>query len=241
MANVEAEVALFMKRCDELISSKFILADAKITELLKSISASEELYILFKQVTEEFSYARAKEVFIAATPDGSTNRKVVLLPEDTYEQIAFVFCLLVDFDSGVMDLNQFLQEYYNVDGSFTESYAAFVNQLIKPFKNAVRQVLKTKNIEAGYASIKADERSALLKELRVSIVRLRKTIGKLVHNTDTKYGMNVLLSAMLDALSKEDYRMFKALTIGYTFGENYEGIYTDDLKKICEIMGKLKI
>ncbi|MBO5525264.1 MAG: hypothetical protein J5993_00785 [Clostridia bacterium] len=241
MANVETEAAAFMRKCDDLISSKFILADAKISELLKSISVSKELCNLFRQVTEEFSYARAKEEYIAATPDGSINRKVIILPEDIYEQIAFVFCLLVDFDSGNLDFNQFLQEYYNVDGSFTESYSAFTNQLIKPFKNSVRQALKSKNIEIGLIPGKADERTMLLKELRVTIVRLRKTVAKIVEDADSRFGMNILLSAMLDALSKEDYKSFKALTIGYTFGENYVGIATDDLKRICEIMGRLKL
>lgn len=242
MADVKAEVTNFMAKCDDLIASKYILADAKISELLKSISVSEELCSLFKRVTEEFSYARAKEEYMAAAPDGSINRKVLILPEDIYEQAAFIFCLLVDFDSGAIDLGQFLQEYYNVDGSYTSSYNAFINQLVKPFKNAVRQALKNENIEIGqYALPKSDERAVLLKELRGAVIRLRKTMGKMVEDADSRYGMSVLLHSMCDALAKEDYKTFKALTVGYTFAESYVGIDSDDLKKICDLMGKLKL
>ncbi len=243
MADVKAEVAVFMARCDDLIHSKFILAETKISELLKSISVSEELCLLFKQVTEAFSYARAKEVYIAAAPDGSINKKVLILPEDLEEQIAFIFCLLVDFDTGEMDFNKFLQEFFYADGSYTEGYTAFVNQLIKPFKNAVRQALKNKNIEVNQYDTPAerDERSALLKELRATVVRLRKTVGRLVEDADSRYGMATLLHAMCDMLSREDYKTFKTLLIGYTFAENYVGIDTDDLKKICEITARLKL
>ena len=42
------ELALFVAKADELIDSKYIIADIKILGLLKSIAASDTLVAIFK-------------------------------------------------------------------------------------------------------------------------------------------------------------------------------------------------
>ena len=42
------QIDLFLRRCDEVMQSKFILADTKIGELLKSIASSDLLYAFFR-------------------------------------------------------------------------------------------------------------------------------------------------------------------------------------------------
>ena len=61
MQDKYAQMQRFFTACDELISGKYILADNKISEVLKAIAASEELTWRFPAVTERVGYPAAKQ------------------------------------------------------------------------------------------------------------------------------------------------------------------------------------
>ena len=73
---------------------------------------------------------------------GSAKKRRLLFPPDPSEKLAFIFCLLVDLDNMTLDLSEFLREYFYEDGSVYESYYAFCNQVIKPFKNDVKAIFR---------------------------------------------------------------------------------------------------
>ena len=135
------QIDLFLRRCDELMQSKFIIADTKIGELLQAIAASDLLYAFFRDITKDFDYPAAKDKYMNYAPYGKTQKKL-LFPQDPAEKLAFIFCLLMEFDNKTMDLSRFLQEYFYEDGSFYESFYAFCNQVVKPFKNAVKVMFR---------------------------------------------------------------------------------------------------
>ncbi len=135
------QIALFLRRCDELMQSKYIIADTKIGELLQSIAMSDLLYAFFRDASKHFDYAGAKRKYLNFAPYGDAQKKL-LFPEDPVERLAFVFCLFMEFDNKTMDLGWFLQEYFYEDGSFYESFYAFCNQVVKPFRNAVKQMFE---------------------------------------------------------------------------------------------------
>lgn len=80
-------------------------------------------------------------------PEGSVNKRKLLFPADPAEKLAFIFCLLVDFDNKTFDLGEFLQEYFYEDGSYYESFYAFSNQVVKPFKNLIKQMFKESRLK----------------------------------------------------------------------------------------------
>ena len=139
MQAAKEQIDLFLKKCDEVTASGFILADTKIGELLKAIAASDLLYAFFREITRGFDYPAACRRCMAAAEGG---RKKLLFPEDPVEKLAFIFCLLVDFDNKTLDLSAFLQEYFYGDGSIYESFYAFCNQVIKPFRGAIKAMFK---------------------------------------------------------------------------------------------------
>ena len=136
------QIDVFLQKCDEVMQSKFIIADTKIGELLKAIVTSDLLYAFFRDITKDFDYDAAQRKYMNYYPEGTTNKRKLLFPEDPAERLAFVFCLLVDFDSKRIDLGDFLQEYFYEDGSVYGSFYAFSNQVIKPFRNAVRTMFR---------------------------------------------------------------------------------------------------
>ena len=136
------QIEVFLRRCDELMQARFIIADTKIGELLKAIASSDLLYAFFRDVTKTFDYTAAQEKYLDYAPYGSSKRRKLLFPEDEREKLAFIFCLLVEFDSKKRDLSTFLQEYFYEDGSVYESFYAFTNQVIKPFRNSVKRMFR---------------------------------------------------------------------------------------------------
>lgn len=138
MNKAQAEIDLFMRKCDEVAASGFILADTKIGELLKSVVTSDVLYALFRRALIGFDYAAAWQ----ACAQGQGRGGRLLFPEDPAQKLAFIFCLLVDLDSKRIDLSALLQEYFRGDGSLYESYYSFCNQVIKPMRGIVRSMLQ---------------------------------------------------------------------------------------------------
>ena len=136
------QIDLFLRRCDEVMGSRFIIADTKISDLLKSIATSDLLYAYFRDITKNFDFRAAQRKYLDNAPAAPSRGKKMLFPEDPQEKLAFIFCLLVEFDSKKRDLSEFLQEYFYEDGSVYESFYAFTNQVIKPFRNAVKLMFR---------------------------------------------------------------------------------------------------
>lgn len=241
MSDLGREISDFMNACDDLANAKFALADTKIKKLLDTIAASGELTELFKSATEEFSYGKAKEVYMAPSFDGSTNKRVLLIPEDYNEQLAFIFCLFVDFARRDIDFTAFLLEFYYVDGSFTESYAAFVNQVVKPFKNAVKQALRQRNITVNQTPMRNKDRAVLAKELRATVVRLRKNVTKMELDEDERYAVISILNAICDCIVRSDFKMLRPLLFGYQYAERALGLDTEELQQIFDLAARLKV
>ena len=57
------ELNLFLERADELIDSKYILADVKLASFLKSIASSQTLLALFQNCLSDFDYHVAQKKY----------------------------------------------------------------------------------------------------------------------------------------------------------------------------------
>ena len=126
---VKAQITDFLNKCEEVKNCKFIMATTKIKDLLKSIVNSVELYELFNTVASNFDYIAAKQkCFVEA--DGVYGNSRVVLPDTVGDRLAFIFCLLVEFDRDEINFNLFLQKYYPKDGSYYASYHLFCDEVI---------------------------------------------------------------------------------------------------------------
>ena len=139
--NKEKELNLFLERADELIDSKYILADVKLASFLKAIASSDTLLALFKNCLLNFDYEDAKKKYLVKSQHLSSDKGEFILPSSSRELLAFIFNVLVDIDAKRIDLSEYLNKYFFVDGSNSSSYDAFINAMIKPFKNTVKLLM----------------------------------------------------------------------------------------------------
>lgn len=116
----------FITACDELRKCKYILAENKIAALLKSIADNAQLYSMFNALLYNFNYRATFDECIV----GST----LTLPASPQKAIALVFRILVDIDSGKMNLQKLLETYFYGE-SLNDSFARMGLELIAPFES----------------------------------------------------------------------------------------------------------
>lgn len=136
------ELQLFLERADELIESKYILADIKIVNVLKAIASSDTLLALFKNCLADFDYWEAQKKYLVKSQYLGESKGEFIMPPNSRELLSFVFSVLLDIDSKRIILGDFISKYFYVDGSFSSSYEAFINSMIKPFKNSVKLLME---------------------------------------------------------------------------------------------------
>ena len=168
MPNTKEQVLSFLEKCEELKNCKFIMATTKIKDLLKCIVNCPELYRLFETVTKNFDYPAAKSECLVSVNDGVLPTDCVVLPETVGRRLAFIFCLLVEFDKDTVNFNDFLRLYFPEDGSYFASYRAFCNIIIKGLQECVLQVFKDE-LDAVPSSEPNSDKAEILSALEMSI------------------------------------------------------------------------
>lgn len=137
--NKNNDIVDFITACNDFIDGKFILADIKISKLLKIISKSANLYDLIAECMINYDFQKEYENAKISQGNSCFN-----LPKETHRIIPFVFCLLVEIDSKRVNFNEFLKTQFPYANNQNEEYLAFSKNIIIPFRNAIADVF---NIE----------------------------------------------------------------------------------------------
>lgn len=209
------KIGRFFTACDELIGGKFILADAKIGELLRAVATSEELTRLFAAVTDGYNYPAAKEAYLKEPDSRRRLRGEAFLPSDRSEVLAFVFCLLAEIDSGKLRFNDFLLRYFYEDGSYTASYALFVGRMIRPFRDIVRDCFPEREKKEPQAVRREEE--ALLGKLAEKISLEKARVSALSLKEEDAIAAERILSGLYASAGRGDVEEIKALLCGYLY------------------------
>ncbi len=137
------ELNLFLEKVDDFINGKYILADIKIVNILKVIASSDTLLALFRNCLTDFDFNQAKKKYLVKSQYTSNDKGEFILPPNSRELLAFVFNILVDIDGKRINFAEFISRYFYEDGSFSAGYSAFINSMIKPFRNSVKMLMES--------------------------------------------------------------------------------------------------
>ncbi|MBQ3493469.1 MAG: hypothetical protein IJA88_05105 [Clostridia bacterium] len=192
------ELDLFLERADELIDSKYILADVKLANFLKSIASSSTLLALFQNCLTDFDYEGACKKYLVKSQNFTADKGEFIMPPNSRELLAFIFNILVDIDSKRINLNEFLNRYFFIDGSCSSSYDAFITAMVKPFKNSVKMLMESvidgKLQDPVEALTEEENRRAREKEERENTERREKELLKKVYGSSVKAIKEILLA-----------------------------------------------
>ena len=191
------ELQCFNERIDELISSKYILADIKIVGLLKVIASSDTLLALFKNCLTDFDYYGAKKKYFVRS-SLSDDKGEFVMPSSSREFLAFVFNVLVDIDAKNIVLSDLLNKYFYEDGSCYSQYSAFIGEMIKPFKESVdalmEKVIEGKLQDPVEALTEEEERRAKEKAEKEKAEKESAELSKKAYGESLKKIREILLS-----------------------------------------------
>ncbi len=236
MTDTKEQIKSFLDKCEELKSCKFIMATTKIKDLLKCIVNCPELYRLFEAVTKDFNYISAKSRCLVTVNDGVFTRSYVVLPDTVGQRLAFIFCLLVEFDKDNINLNDFLRQYFPEDGSYFASYQAFCNTVIKGLQDCIIQIFREEvgNIEAERAlSARAGE---ILSSLSVALSQEAEFLThRRIDDEEKENGLKIL-SALAKNIKAGDVENVDALICGYSYFVLNNKCVSDGVAEIIELI-----
>lgn len=131
MPNQEVENVL--NACDELLSCKFLVAEYKITKVLKAIASSSDVCSLISECLE--SYNRDREFARTFIQDGH-GQFACIMPTEEFKIVALVFCTLADIDNKKIDFTDFVKAYF---GKEENAFEAFLGTMIVPFRDLIAE------------------------------------------------------------------------------------------------------
>lgn len=239
MDGSDRQVKDFLKKCGELRSCKFIMATTHIKDVLRSIAASEVLYRLFSEVTKDFDYITAKRSCLAVTGEGFAQTCRVILPEQPADRLAFVFCLLAEFDRGSMDLNDFLRRYFPEDGSYSSGFRSFGEAVIAPFEKIVRQLFEEQAQERQYVPTAQPAADPARAQRATVIALLIAQERNLIENSglsgsDKSDGLS-MLAGLEDALKDGRASEAEAILRGYDYYSVCHGGFSQLTQQIASL------
>lgn len=206
------KIGRFISACDELVGGTYMNAETNISEVLKALAASEDLKGLFSAVTQEFDYHGSKSYYLR-TPEGK--RGAAYIPTDRVEALAFVFCLLVEIDSGKLRFNDLLLRYFYVDGSFTASYSLFADKIVRPFRDIVKEAYPITPVTRE--DVRSEQASGKLKMLSEKLSEERARLAVLPLPQEDILSGDAILSAVQAAAGRGEANEVLCLLAGYRY------------------------
>ncbi len=236
MKSTKEQISVFLEKCDELTTCKFIMATTKIKDLLKCIVNSPELYGLFDKVTKDFNYVEQKSKCLISGSASFTGK--VVLPQTIGQRLAFIFCLLVEFDRDTINLSEFLQVYFREDGSYFESYKAFCNTIIVGLADLVKQVFKeqleeTDDVEANGG------KSQLISSILLTVEAEKEFVASAVAKDEAESAFK-MLDALCNAVKDGNEELIDALICGYNYFVLYHRCVSDNVATLIEFIAEFE-
>lgn len=224
--NTNEQYQAFYDACQELKDSKIILADSKVSKLLRAVVSCPSLVEIVGDAMVGYNFTAEMDKYVSSDLEGNQQ---INLPAEPYRVIAFVFCLLTEFDTNHLDLQEFVHQYFYAD-NLTESFERFNNEIITPFRdnlcewvgfkkkktedNPMNETETVCNCEANEGQQSNQDIDNLFDDLVMILNQIKETI-----NLDSRVKkdrldeLNITIDALLLTLEMKNLRIMNALLI----------------------------
>lgn len=201
----------FDKYCEDMINGKFILADMKISNILKSIAQSKELYNLMAECLlnfnfdEEFKNAKVMNL----------GESYFRMPIEEYKQIALVFCFMVEVDNKRIDFYDFITNYFKSKDAPGSEYLNFATAMLIPFKCAVLNKFNTETV--AVPTPKREQQEVSISDNIIRKLQEIKNLTNINVKIKDKYKeeINIYVKALIDAVKIGNKRIISALAMAF--------------------------
>ncbi|MDE7257063.1 MAG: hypothetical protein K2N50_03810, partial [Clostridia bacterium] len=158
----------------------------------------------------------------------------VVLPDTIGDRLAFIFCLLVEFDRNDINFNAFLQKYYPKDGSYYASYHLFCDEVIGSLEMIICDIFhdeleepqqalpQPENVariaySAHVANFPDAGAAASINTVCMLIESERENMEASALSDEDKEAARTMLTSLAAAVRDGDKKLIKSLTCGYNY------------------------
>jgi len=210
----------FNDTCDHFLNGKYILAETKISDILKAISESDKIKNIIASCIENYNFSLA---FKEAVGENGA----IVLPDDAKGIISFCFSLLYNIDEHNINFFDFLNHYYGYNElAGLDSYKTFASSIILPFKEALNNVYMRTHILVETQDYQDNIYNRIKKVCEISYA----TIDNYKLKDINKEELTTILDAMVLACNRNDKETVYALLVAL----DYFTLYNKKAKPIFE-------
>ncbi|MBQ8451166.1 MAG: hypothetical protein IJ538_00075 [Clostridia bacterium] len=228
----ENEINEFIRSVDDMLASKYIMVDRKISDILLSIAKSKSVYNVIAECMINFDFV---EEWNRATQGTSLK-----LPNTASKRVSFIFCLLNNIDDGNLEITYILDKYFSANPK-QSPYENFCLEVILEFKRLMLEFLGYSHEKDITAPIEtADEtKFKTLEALLLDLLKEVKTCSKLKKCSMEKENIIAVISTYIYAVSERQQNYFYAflLTLKAELGKDKR--FANKLVKIEELSNSL--
>ena len=235
MIKTKEEIKLFVDACEKMSSSKFIMIDKRISDVLKSIAKTESVFNLIKECMINFN-------FDLEWRKATVKSGCLTPPDENYKFIAFVFALLNCIDDKKISASDLLSRYFTKVENPAGPYGEFCESIILKFKDVICHML-VPDEKYDEEMLKSQSQQVVDKEICARIVFLAKDLKdyvgglkKVKKSTLTKGEIVELLNNLINAVKNGHYQYIKSLLIAVKAAKGKDKEIEHRLNGILEIV-----
>ena len=211
MANI-TELIPFNNACDEFISGKYILAEAKIKSIMKIINEDEKIRDIISSCVENTEFGKVLSTALKQDED----KYILDMPTEEKDIVALVYGLLYRFDSKQLDFYDFLSRF-NSNEESSNAFNHFAENIILPFKSAVNAIYSKRHVIVEAQDYQVNYYNKIKNCIRL----IMNNIDNLKLKIDEKEEFTMLLNSLYIASDKNDKKLVFSLTIALDYFSRY--------------------
>ena len=127
------EIQDFLVSIKNMLESKYILIDRRVSDILRAIAGNEIVYNLIAECMINFDFAYEWKK--------ATEGSYFKLPNNDAKKVAFIFCMLNNIDDKKIDVTLILEKYFSYDLAYSP-YDLFCKYIIVEFRRIIMQFLR---------------------------------------------------------------------------------------------------
>ncbi len=256
MSSRESSVTNFCVAIDNLCSTKYIMANSKVFDVISQIKQSKLLTDMFNHFTKDYDFYNGL-INALSEVDGVKSFKMPIKATDV---MAFVYLLLTEITHKKLQLTDLL-DYFDNTKDYEKAYINFCQDVLQPFKayvyNSAMQVINltqsgvetaSEPIEQPKESEKAtkiDDIDVTKASLPVTIIRLLELDGLSVRSSrlskDEKEDLLYVIDLFTEIIRGKDKDKIKLCYLAYYYAfKPYKKIKIN-IEDLTEILRKEEI
>ncbi len=207
MSNIQ-ELESFNNACDEFVTGKYLLAEIKLSSILKLIAEDEKLKNIVNSCMQDYDFTVEFNKHVVE----SDETPKLILPSKDKEIVPFVYNLLYKFKAGNIKFYEFLTRFYGAENNNKE-FSNFAKTIILPFKNAINNIYSKRHILVETS----DYQNNIYNKLMSTIKLIIKNLDAYKLNMNQKEEFTMLLNSLHYASERNDKKLVYSLMIGLDY------------------------